>query len=476
MTSLNCHISAENNLQFGVCPFWFWNDKLSAGELVRQLKMMKNSGVSGFFIHARNGNKVPYLSSNWMQYVKTVIEKAKELGLKAWLYDEDNWPSGYAGGAVSCLGEKYLQCSMRCDEIPLGKNVIAIPQNHKNIIRIFLVGKTGNKIVEQKDITREFLKTKRLKKSACNPGCSLLFFYKESWNQENTPQALKDIIKNGYVDLLNQKVVETFIESTYDKYYKEVGGHFGKTVPGIFTDEPNYRLTDCHNNILKIPWTEKFPQYFMKKNGYSILDKLPALFFLHKDCHKVKYDFWQTLSDRFVETYTERIFNWCESHNLKFTGHFFCEVSLPRQIQFAGSVMRHYEYMHIPGIDYLSKKVASKKSPEPTILIKQVTSVAHQLGKEWIMCELYGGGGWDYTLSEQKWIGDWQLALGINFFVPHAYYYTVAGKLKRDYPPSLFYQQPWYKYCKLLNDYISSRCSLLSQGKQNHQHPACPSP
>ena len=88
--------------------FWFWNGRLTEDELDRQLHLMRGNGVDEFFIHPRQGlggvfgqtENDYYLSKDYFDKVGFVLDRARELGMHAWLYDDLNWPSGYAGGRV----------------------------------------------------------------------------------------------------------------------------------------------------------------------------------------------------------------------------------------------------------------------------------------------------------------------------------------------------------------------------------------
>ncbi|RPH98896.1 MAG: hypothetical protein EHM72_12420, partial [Calditrichaeota bacterium] len=87
-------------LEMGILPFWFWNGDLDKSELEWQMREYYAHGIRGLFIHGRFGLKIPYLSGEWFDRVKFVVEKAKEIGLDIWIYDEMNWPSGTAGKQV----------------------------------------------------------------------------------------------------------------------------------------------------------------------------------------------------------------------------------------------------------------------------------------------------------------------------------------------------------------------------------------
>ncbi len=82
-------------------PFWSWNDRLVPERLCRQIQAMHAAGMGGFFMHSRYGLKTPYLSAEWFECVGACVEQARKLHMKAYLYDEDRWPSGAAGGLVT---------------------------------------------------------------------------------------------------------------------------------------------------------------------------------------------------------------------------------------------------------------------------------------------------------------------------------------------------------------------------------------
>lgn len=89
---------------------------------------MKEAGVYACIVHARKGMEIPYLSEDWFARVGCILEEAERLSMEIWIYDEDNWPSGYAGGGVierraefaaSCLSmEKIFPVLGRAVQVP----------------------------------------------------------------------------------------------------------------------------------------------------------------------------------------------------------------------------------------------------------------------------------------------------------------------------------------------------------------------
>ena len=82
-------------------PFWAWNCKPNEEILGEQIEYLKEMGFGGFHIHSRTGMAVPYLGEEFMKLVKFCTDKAKDENMLAYLYDEDRWPSGAAGGLVT---------------------------------------------------------------------------------------------------------------------------------------------------------------------------------------------------------------------------------------------------------------------------------------------------------------------------------------------------------------------------------------
>lgn len=84
----------------------------------RESKRFQRKGFRGLFLHARAGLKSAYLSEEWFAAIGYAVDEAEKCGLEAWLYDEDGWPSGFAGGRVNGKGEDYCQKSLTARNLP----------------------------------------------------------------------------------------------------------------------------------------------------------------------------------------------------------------------------------------------------------------------------------------------------------------------------------------------------------------------
>lgn len=164
------------------------------------------------------------------------------------------------------------------------------------------------------------------------------------------------------------------------------------------------------------------------------------------------------MDDLFTQNFAKPCRDWCAEHGLILTGHILHEDNLSIQTSMTGSCMRYYEYMDYPGIDVLGENT------DIYWAAKQCSSVARQLGKKFVLSELYGATGWDMTLDRYKKSGDWQALFGISLRCPHLSWYTMKGEAKRDYPASILHQLSFYKEWKSLEDYFARLAVLNSEG------------
>lgn len=400
-------------------PFWAWNEELDEQELIRQIEVFKSMGFGGFFMHARVGLKTPYMGEKWFSCIKSCVETAKKLGLYAGLYDEDCWPSGAAGGVVTA-NDEYKSKWLKCDfaELPLSAE---------------LPGKTLGFFAIDGDKEKRFCrKFRKLPENFTAADLGENEFPIRIWYQ-NEPDS-EWFNGQSYLDTMNPEAVDAFISSTHEKYFARTGDEFGKTIPIIFTDEPCY----IHFGHMALPWTPALPDEFRKEWKRDLRDLLPELFFsVPQEVSLTKWQYYNTITRLFVQSYSGRVGKWCGDHGIKLTGHVLGEDSLSSQSVCCGAAMRFYEFMQVPGIDQLTEIW------NVFIAVRQCVSAARQFGKKERLSELYGCTGWEFPLAGHLALGDWQYALGINARVPHLAHYSLKGEGKRDYPASISYQSPY---------------------------------
>jgi prepilin-type N-terminal cleavage/methylation domain-containing protein len=426
-------------------PFWAWNGALDPEELRRQVKVMKKMGLGGFFMHSRIGLATEYLSSDWFKCVDACVDEAQKNGLNAWLYDEDRWPSGAAGGKVT-VNHEYRQKMLLFEEY----NSLDTVEINDSTLAVFAVS-VKNKVYRQARRLSLDLPSETIADNE-----KILHFYIKTADDDDWFNG------QAYLDTLNPDAVDKFIEITHKKYKTEVGENFGKVIPGIFTDEPRFDACEANSGNNSVTWTEKLPEVFQGRYGYDLLDHLPELFFDLKteSPYRARYHYFDCITYMFVNAFARRIGTWCDDNDLMLTGHLMHEDVLSKQANGVGSCMRFYEHMQIPGMDLLTERWRIYDTA------KQVSSAARQFNRKWRLTETYGCTGWDFNFAGHKALGDWQVALGINMRAQHLAWYTMQGSAKRDYPASILHQSPWWKIYSTIEDYFARLNLIMSEGSE----------
>lgn len=255
-------------------------------------------------------------------------------------------------------------------------------------------------------------------------------------------------VNNLYIDTLDKKVVKKFVEYAYEPYYTK----YSNDIEAFFTDEPNISRNG-------IPWSFVLEKEYKKRYNEDLLIHLEELFDSVGDYKKTRVKFWKMITDLFSQSYFKQIYDWCDERGCKFTGHLLSEDSINAQLTVNGACMPHYEYFHIPAIDWLFREC------NKSLTVYQVVSAAQQLGKKEILTESFAACGHGISFAELKGIYEYQLVRGVNRLCPHLQGYSMRGLRKRDWPPALYYQQPWWNEYDKFVEMLSRESMILSEGE-----------
>ena len=346
------HALSRDLNNYRAIPFWSWNNTLDEKELVKQIEDMKSVGMGGFIMHARTGLKDEYLGEKWFSCIGACLKRARELGMNAWIYDENGWPSGFVGG----------------------------------------------KLLEREDFRAQFLRYEIKDAFDRNEFC---VFREKDENYVRIFQAEDDITEYHCVylctspantDILNPEVVDAFIRETHEEYYRRFPDSFGRELAGFFTDEPQ-----CYR--AETPYSRFIRDEYQKQFGEDVCNYLIYLFVQNAEGYAFRERYYTLMNLLYVETFYKKIYDWCEAHNCKLTGHSIEESGLHSQMLGGAGVSATYEYEHIPAIDWLGRECGNEIAP------KQVGSVASQLGIHHVLTETFACCGYDVTGKGLKSIG-----------------------------------------------------------------------
>jgi hypothetical protein len=99
-----------------------------------------------------------------------------------------------------------------------------------------------------------------------------------------------------YVDTLSTPAMQKFVDLTYESYKEAVGAEFGKTIPAIFTDEPQFALKNQLKLVhekrdIFLPWTLDLPDTYKSAYSSDLLDSLPEVVWDIRGASKTRYNF-----------------------------------------------------------------------------------------------------------------------------------------------------------------------------------------
>ena len=439
-------------------PFWFWNFYLDDEVIKFQIKQMKEAGLTGFFIHARHGLNVPYLGESWMKKCLIAVTEAEKLGMQAWIYDEDNWPSGTTGGRVIRENPEYLASFITAKDVNLSgpKEAIFEIEPEDGLFLLLALKRAGEQKITgfpgEAINLKPYLTGKQLRWSAPAGDWKIVIITKKVYRNLIWGGEEKNV-RHGYLDVLNEKAVQRFIETTHQKYVKKFKEYIPETIPGFFVDEPsmNYSNTNDYNwnhaRLKAVPFTPGLADKFLQGTGYDLLTVLPGLFYdIGKETAKIRCAYYQTVTTLYGENFFKQIYDYCRAHNLLSVGHVIAEGELFMQVRNQGDYFQVTRHMSYAGCDQLADQTWPVGLFHTNNLAapKFASSASHLLDKPRVMSEAYGlAAGWSLTLKTLKKLTDWQIALGVNFFVPHALYHSIFGFRKWECQPSHYQATFW---------------------------------
>ncbi len=399
--------------EYGSIPFWSWNNELCEEELCRQIEDMKAAGMGGFIMHARTGLKTEYLGEKWFSCIGACLSKARELGMRAWVYDENGWPSGFVSGKL--LEDETMRAKFLTYEV-----------------KDFFDGEAFG-VYEKRE--RGFARLEAPRAGLTEYHCVYLR------------------VSPANTDILDPRVVDAFIRETHEEYYRRFSESFGRELSGFFTDEPQYyRWGTPYTPVAEEPYRERY--------GEDIREGLVYLFVHDEAGYVFRQRYFRLLNELYVNNFYKKIYDWCTDHNCMLTGHSIEEKSLSSQMWGGAGVMPTYEYEHIPAIDCLGRECQTELPP------KQVGSVASQLGIKQILTETFACCGFDVTPKELKSVAEFQYFNGVNLMCQHLYPYSFSNQAKYDYPPVFSKHGNWFEGFRVFNDYFTRLGYLIANTEE----------
>ncbi len=440
----------------GLAYFWVLNDKCDADALLPQLDAFAaDPGVMALCLHPRPGLLTPYGGADWFDFIKRICEEADRRDLQIWLYDEDPYPSGSAGGLILNENPQYTARGIRqyiCDlKTQPDQSLFYFPM--APLIWCGLVGDDPDQFVDLTErvgtLRRRWEMTEQIDSRFFYPETPLYYTPRADTLDPELAIEIPDIPDGmrlvayvaepcevgewapwgAVVDTLNPEATQKFIELTHEKYLASIGPMFGDRIEAIFTDEP--KCMDSH------AWTPGLFDLFEQRFGYDGRPYLGALF-SDDDSDRarlMRLHYRELLGERFRTAWLEPVAAWCAEHKLKLVGHVSPEDEPVEQSAYVTNMLPIFKQFDLCGIDIIIPAVGDRRHPILSVGATCASSVAQQQNKDGVMTET-GALTIGLTAAQYGRILLWQSVLGVTAPLVHCAHSSVRGPRAYEYPPN----------------------------------------
>ncbi|MDP5230919.1 MAG: glycosyl hydrolase, partial [Cellulophaga sp.] len=434
--------------EFKPMPFWHINGALTTDGIKQQMKDAKElGGFSGISVlpladkaNGKPGTTPKFLSSEYLERFQDVLNTAEELDMEVILYDDNDFPSGMAGGK---LGELFPQHTMKrldkveknasgpsiySDALPEGSLLSVVAMNESTLERIDL---------------REFIIGSTLKWKVPKGNWKIMYF-----------PLVKDSHHKAFpvVDYLDTTAVRKMMSFTYDVHKENFGSYFGNIIKKVFFDDVGF---------WKHPrtWTVRFNEKFKELNGYDPEPWYPALWYdIGPETQSVRNAFFNTRAELLAEGFPKLVGEWTKKNGLKDTGHPPGNYD-PTPIDMNGDIFKFFRHTAMPLTDAIIAYQFGQNGH------KLISSAADYYDKPIVSTEIYGAYKENSMDSLMLYRSMMDLfSRGVNFAVPHGMWYNpkevYISPLVSPYSEKLVAALPAY------SNFVGRSCMLLQGGKR----------
>lgn len=419
------------SVRYAPMYMWRWNGKMNREETDRQLEEMKRLGIKAFYILPEPKNFRPktmptlmepeYLTKAYFEEYLYVTQKASEMGMTIWLYDEGGWPSGGACGRV---------------------------------------------LLEYPEYAKQILASKKVTNS---DGEEVTEYYAKPMLFVN--EAIPD-----FPDITRKEAVDAFVEIGLESYKPYLQEYFGNTITMVFSDEAAMARP--------VLFREELERLFEKRNGYSIRPYLAFLAgdkpVTEKEAALARIAWYDMCSDLFCENYLLTEKKWANENGMAFTGHFGGEDQIIYNLQGGyGNIMRALRSLDVPGIDVIWRQIHLMDNPsdfhpvtgisgQNRVFPRFASSAAVQTGKNLVMTESCGVYGAGLTFEQMRYIFNYQALRGVNIYNICSFPYAREGFMMTGVLPFYTEKHACYQDLPVFNAYMERLSYVASLGQIDH--------
>ncbi len=326
------------------------------------MQALKDYGFGGVVTNVRHADGFCANPDNLADFQK-LIGELEDNDLKFWIYDENGYPSGYAGGET-LIGHPELEAK----GFYMRRRVAYSPRH-----TTFRLDEESDKIVwaakyplATPEMHESFLETDRMQPVPftqdtveCDLGekeALFIFCVKPAYEGSHCTHNVCSYSR--YINVLDPRAVRRFIDLCFEPIVQAVPDAYEKAT-AVFTDEPSLQVGYARDYEVwpyaLAPWVDGLFEAFEDEYGFSLLPYLPYLFEGRpQDAYAVRVKFYKLIGKLVAKAYSGQLAAWCEAHGCKFSGHYLGEESMVSHVKDYGDNLEVMKAASYPGIDVLA--------------------------------------------------------------------------------------------------------------------------
>jgi hypothetical protein len=485
-------------------PFFWLVGGETDEEVVKAVERVHASGCCGLTVEPREDKE--WGTDRWWHLIDIILKTAKKLGLRVMVVDEDyTVPTGGVTDAINLPEnqDKRRESLIEAHVDVVGPKDVALVVGYNsmwtktrfkdNLMGVYAYKRTG--VNNEIDISNPIDLTSSVKNGILR--CSIpeghyriVYVYRS--------YRYAEIKKDEKIDVLRADAVDLMFKYVYGEYEKRFKEYFGNTFMGFFSDEPeignsypyssginsDHEYTAIGTEGRTLPFNDNIKNALTERYGKDVTYLYPALWYWdEKVSPTFRNDYMDVVTNLYKTCFTEKIGKWCTERGLIYIGHVLEDGNLHTRLgDGTGHFFRAESGQTMPGMDIVLHQIMpgfndynvgayGKKVYDGEfyhyILGKLASSAAHTYEKfnNKSMCEVTIGYGWAEGTQLAKWLIDYLMVRGTNFFVTGAVRPQFPDRVHAPHFGDNEGREPQFKgYVKML-DYSRKVISALDGAK-----------
>src|SRR2546425_1261671 len=419
------------------------------------MRLMKEGGIGGFEVQpvypllpddpTRGIKNLPFLSDEFLDALRFVSLKSRELGLRMDLTLGSGWPFGGPSVPIS-----EAAGMLRTERIKLPGNSSRFPIPNvtagEKLLAVFLARTQGQSIVADslRELTDIHDGAVWLPATLEGPQEVLFFISSRTGMQVKRPA----VGAEGYVlNHLDRVATENYLN------------HVGDRLMQAFGSNPPHAVFCDSLEVYNQDWTSDFLEEFKRRRGYDLKPYLPALVVnIGPKTLEIRRDWGKTLTELLNERFLTPLHDWTRRNHTLLRAQ---DYGVP------AAALSSNAYIDLPegeGPQWKILRASRWASSASHLYGHQVTSSETWT---WLHSPVFRA-----TPLDMKAEADRHFLVGINQLVGHGWPYTAEGI---EYPGWRFYaagvfneKNPWWLVMPDIASYLQRISFLMRQGQPSN--------